>query len=601
MPGEPPAVFRPSRDSLVAAILFALALSTFLLTPVHDVTDSAYSMLASESLLKHQTFKLDQYALPRLEPKHYVDYTSNGSMYTIEVVNNHLYYFFPPGNLVLSAPFVAVFNLFGVSPANADGTYNPDGEEKIESILAALLMAGLTVIFFYTGRLVLPLVWSIVIALGGAFGTQIFSTASRVLWTDTWGTLLLGIVLWMILRRETGKGGLNGVILATLLAWLYFVRPTFAVHIVAITVYVLLYQRKCFVRLALTGASWFALFIWYSWHNFHRLLPSYYGANRLYFGVFWKALAANLVSPGRGLLVYVPVLLFVGYLLVLYRKQLAWPRLVVLALSVTVAHLAVMSSFGHWWGGFSYGPRFSTGLVPWFVLLAILALHAQRARARTSGQQLGKLRNVVEPVLGALLLSASVAINTLGAADRNTVYWNVRPQNIDYHPERNWDWRQPQFLAGFLHPPFPDVVPLIREQSFAQVEAGNPGSDQFFWYGWSAAEPPFRWSDGHEATIVFAVTTPRQMQLTFKAGAFVNPPLPQQRVRVALNGMVLSNFEITADTTKEYTVDLPANALRNQNVLSFALPDAQSPQRLGLSKDSRQLGLALYWLKFTAK
>ena len=191
-------------------MLFALALAVFLRAPIHDVTDSAYSMLASESLLKHHTFTLDQYSLPRNEPKHYVDYVSNGRLYTIELANDHLYYFFPPGNLVLSAPFVAVFNAFGISAANPDGTYNPEGEEKIEYVLAALLMAGLTVIFFYTSRLILPLTWSIVIALGGAFGTQIFSTASRVLWTDTWGTFLLGIALWMILRRETRKGGLNG-------------------------------------------------------------------------------------------------------------------------------------------------------------------------------------------------------------------------------------------------------------------------------------------------------------------------------------------------------------------------------------------------------
>jgi len=29
---------------------------------------------------------------------------------------------------------------------------------------------------------------------------------------------------------------MNGVVLASLLAWLYFVRPTFSVHIVAITI-----------------------------------------------------------------------------------------------------------------------------------------------------------------------------------------------------------------------------------------------------------------------------------------------------------------------------------------------------------------------------
>ena len=170
-------VLKPSWDSLVAAMLFALALAVFLRAPIHDVTDSAYSMLASESLLKHHTFTLDQYSLPRNEPKHYVDYVSNGRLYTIELANDHLYYFFPPGNLVLSVPFVAVFDAFGISAANPDGTYNPEGEEKIESLLAAFLMAGLTVIFFYTSRLILSLTWSIVIALSGAVGTQIFSTA----------------------------------------------------------------------------------------------------------------------------------------------------------------------------------------------------------------------------------------------------------------------------------------------------------------------------------------------------------------------------------------------------------------------------------------
>ena len=182
-----------------------------------------------------------------------------------------------------------------VSAANADGTYNPAGEAKIE-YRAGCIADGRTrpLIFFYTSRLVLPLNWSVAIAIGGAFGTQIFSTASRVMWTDTWGTLLLGLALWMILRRETGKGELNGVLLATLMAWLYFVRPTFSVHIIGITVYVLIYQRKYFVRYVLTGAGWLALFCWYSWHNFHQLLPNYYRASRLFFGVFWTALSANL-------------------------------------------------------------------------------------------------------------------------------------------------------------------------------------------------------------------------------------------------------------------------------------------------------------------
>jgi hypothetical protein len=317
----------------------------------------------------------------------------------------------------------------------------------------------------------------------------------------------------------------------------------------------------------------------------------------LYFGVFWKALAANLVSPGRGLLVYVPVLFFIGYLLVRYRRQLVYPRVVVMALVVTVVHLALMSCYDHWWGGYSYGPRFSTSLVPWFVLLAILGVQARKVFLEEHNERISHLGKRLELAAGALLLSASVAINAFGAADRNTTYWNVRPQNIDLHPERNWDWRQPQFLAGFLHPPFPDLVPSMQEQ----IDVTKPESDALFWYGWSAAESQFRWTNGHEATVVFAVSNRRDTLLTMKAGAFVVPGSPRQRVSVALNGAVLSNFEIMDDSVHENTIELPANLFRDKNVLTFTLPDAKSPQSLGLSKDPRKLGLSLYWLKFKAK
>ena len=293
----------------------------------------------------------------------------------------------------------------------------------------------------------------------------------------------------------------------------------------------------------MTGACWLALFFWYSWHNFHHLLPSYYRASRLYFGVFWTALAANLVSPGRGLLVYVPVLFFVGYLLVRYRRQLVSPRIVVMALAVTVVHLAVMSCFGHWWGGYSYGPRFSTGLVPWFVVVAVLAVQARRICLEKHGPAISRLGKKLELSVGALLLLASIAINAFGAADRNTALWNVRPQNIDLHPERNWDWRQPQFLAGFLHPPFPDVVPPVQEQ----IDVTKPESDPFFWYGWSAAEPQFRWNDGYEAALVFAMSNPRDTLLTMKATGFLVPGRAKQRVSIALNATVVGNFEIADD------------------------------------------------------
>ena len=166
---------------------------------------------------------------------------------------------------------------------------------------------------------------------------------------------MMGLALWMMLAAEMGRAKLRPVLLATLLAWLYFVRPTNSVTIVAVSVYVFVFHRRKFLSFALIGFLWLASFVFYSLHNFGRILPTYYQASRLSFDNFWLALAGNLVSPSRGLLVCVPWVLFTAYLLVTRWRYVQHKRLVILSLPVIVAHLFVMSSFDHWWGGFSFG------------------------------------------------------------------------------------------------------------------------------------------------------------------------------------------------------------------------------------------------------
>jgi hypothetical protein len=446
---------RLSPATLAGALIFLLTLTIFLVSRIHQVSDSKYSMLVSQSLIERGSFALDHYAIPRQEPLWRGYYFSNGTDYQLEVAREHLYYHLPPGSPVLSVPFVAVLNLLGVSAAAPDGSYDPVGEVKIEAGLAALLMATLAVIFFYTARLMLPLSWSVVAASGGALGTQVYSTASRALWSDTWGVLLLGAVVFLLLRNETGKRPLNPVLLASLLSWMYFVRPTFSVHILAVSVYLLVYHRRFFLPYALTGAAWLTGFVIYSWAHFGQFSPNYYLASRLQFDSFWVALAGHLVSPSRGLFVYVPSLFFVAFMLARYRRRLAHARLVWLALAVIVGHLLVISSFNHWWGGHSFGPRFTTGLVPWFVLLGVLGANAMLKWREEKGEGGRAWGWGAQVACGALLLLTSAFINTRGATSHATWLWNMRPAEIDQHPERLWDWRQPQFLAGML----PEVPP----------------------------------------------------------------------------------------------------------------------------------------------
>lgn len=564
-------------SSLIAVALFLI----FWFSPVHQVTDSNYSLLLSDSLITYRTFTLDQYAIPRHSPMAQDFAFKNGEMYQLEWVRGRLFYFFPPGSSILSAPFVGIMKFFGVSPVNPDGSYNLQAEIRLEALLAAILMALAAAIFYLTSRLMLSITPSILVALGGALGTQVWSTASRALWSDTWGILLFAIVLYLLLRTEVRKTSLRPEVLATILAWTYFVRPTSNLPILAITIYVALYHRTKLFRFVLAGAIWLALFVIYSWHYFGKLLPNYYLARRLTFGLFFEALAGHLVSPSRGLFVFVPVLLFVIWLLLRYRQQLELRRLLWMSVAIIASHLIIICGFDHWWGGFCYGPRLFASVVPWFVLLGILGLKA----ARPSG---------IQSIFGLVLLGLSVFINARGAIARETWIWNTVPVNVDVAPERLWNWRQPQMLAGLLRPARPEQVAMLtRRISLSSAEA-----EKFLWYGWSGPEVETRWTDGREATILFGTEPTGEHTLMFRAAPYLLAGrVEQQRLIVKLNGRELGVLTLTTREPTIHSFVIRAEFFSRENVLTFEMPDAVAPITVEGTDDLRELGVAVSWIE----
>ncbi|HKP73615.1 MAG TPA: hypothetical protein VJT82_11795 [Pyrinomonadaceae bacterium] len=585
---------------MIGGTIFVAVLLVFWLSPVRGITDSNYAMLLSESLLKHRSFALDAYKFPREELGNVDGQPTNGFRYQLELANGHVYYYFPPGSSVLSVPHVALMNALGFSAANADGTYSPQGELKIQAPLAALLMAALSVVFFATARLVLPPAWGALVALGGALGTQVWSTASRVLWTDTWAILLLGLAIFLLLRHEAGERRSSPVLLASLLAWTYFARPTNAVSVIAVTLYVLVFQRQLFLRYAATGALWLAAFNVYSWRHFGRLLPHYYQANRLTFHEFGTAIAGNLVSPSRGLLVYVPALLFVTYLLIRYRRYLNFPRLVLMAAGVIAVHLAAVSGFDPWWGGGCYGPRYTTGLVPWFVLVAILGARAMLNWRDAHRDETAHLRWRAQLAAGGALLALSVFMNARGALSEATWKWNGWPVNVDKQPGRVWDWSYPQFIAGLIRPPLGQDVPLVEAET--RIDFTSQEAEKFLWYGWSAAEPSQRWSEEEESAIIFALARVDDTLLQMKLGAFTaGGRIAEQRVTLRLNGRRLETLVVAEEASKVYSVMLPKNLLRRENLLTFELPGAATPASFRLNSDERQLAIRVEWMTLQPK
>jgi hypothetical protein len=442
-PAESPKLSRATLFAIEAILLVSI-FAAFMHFGLCYLGDSKYSVLVSENLLYEHTFTVDP-ASVRIE----TPYTMGGSgrtalakpfPYQMEMINGELFYFYPLGSSVLSLPIVALMNIAGYSAHTPFGRYNEDGDRQIQKVGAALLMAILTVVFFRTALLLLPLSWSLVLAIGAAFGTQIWSCASRVLWSHTWMILLFGIAIYMILSEEEHQARGHPVILATVLSWAYIVRPTSAIPIAIISLYILIFKPKEFIALAATGLAWLAAFIAVSWNSYGQLLPNYY-LFHLSSGHAFQAIFGNLISPSRGLFVYTPGAAFALILVCYYRRRLSHRTMAILALIISGLQLLVISADPNWWGGHCYGARLTTDIVPWLFLLAVLGCRALLDEPRQALKHYAIAVGMLTIIVGAFM-------NGRGAMSQSANEWVNGPPDVDHVPSRVWDWSDPQFLAG---------------------------------------------------------------------------------------------------------------------------------------------------------
>jgi hypothetical protein len=198
-------------------------------------------------------------------------------------------------------------------------------------------------------------------------------------------------------------------------------------------------------------------------------------------------------------------------------------------------------------------------------------------------------------IVGGALLFVSMFINGRGAMSHATWLWNSRPIGVDEHPERLWDWRQPQFMAGWLPHPLPRTFPPAA----GRIDFTATDADRYIWYGWSGREESFRWTDGREASLVFSLNPVTDTSLAMKLGPYLEKgKLRQQRVEIKLNGIWIETVEMAEEKTYEYKFLMPKNLLSEKNLLTFVLPNANSPRALRNDYgDPRQLGIAVYWIE----
>lgn len=147
------------------------------------------------------------------------------------------------------------------------------------------------------------------------------------------------------------------------------------------------------------------------------------------------------------------------------------------------------------------------------------------------------------------------------------------------------------------------TAPKLPADADQPLRSGSPWLDWFV-KGWGTAENWGIWSD---ATTAELRIDPQSLPfyssggtLSLQAQAFVGRGHPCQRVDVLIDGKSAGSYH-PCYPAGQFAVSLPLSALLLKSsrpiTVTFNLPDARSPQSLGLNNDSRTLGIALTGVK----
>ncbi|NTW09531.1 MAG: hypothetical protein HGA28_08195 [Anaerolineaceae bacterium] len=426
-------ISKPGAHFAPAAILWVSIFTIYALCPVTTSTDSRWTLYLAMSMIREHDSDLDEYA--SLMEDH---------DYRVIYLNDHIYSYFPLGLPCVVTPFVwvvdRVFEMrYSTDLAAYLSEHFPNETTAgIEKIAASFITALAAMLFYLFAHTRLGRSKSFLLTIIFAFSTPLFSTASRALWQHGLSALCLTAFLWIILESGAGRGWmfLGGF----LLGFSYVIRPTNSISVMWLTLFVVVRYRKHLVSYLLGLWVPIMILVLNSLQTYQMFLPPYFLPQRLGTNEgFIDALAANLISPNRGLFIASPILLFsmLGIYLQ-YRKGRISLREIDLYLVLIIAlHWIAISSFHNWHGGSSLGPRFFTDVIPYLAYFLIPVLEDGRFRTSRGWR-----------IVFGLAALVSMLIHARYVTSIYPMLWNQKPVALIDAPQRVWDWNDLQMLRG---------------------------------------------------------------------------------------------------------------------------------------------------------
>lgn len=314
---------------------------------------------------------------------------------------------------LFNVPVYAAAELFGV---------DPEANRQLLSGITASILSALSVLFLYLAlaRICRTRAVALGFALVYAFGTTVWSVASRGMFQHAPSLLFLSAALWALVR-----GG-RAVPWAGLALGLAVVsRPTNVAIALPLALYAARYERRAFLRFAALASVPGLLYAWYAavYLGSPFAPPQAVSADN-FRGRALTGLAGLLFSPSRGLFVFSPFFLFAIPAIVGSARPAAaagrdrLPRYLLAGIGLD---LLLFSKWRMWWGGSTFGYRLLTELAP--LLTIFLALSWPRfEKSRLARALLG------------LSISVSFFIHFLGAMVGASGF----NEELERNPARVW-------------------------------------------------------------------------------------------------------------------------------------------------------------------
>jgi len=302
---------------------------------------------------------------------------------------------------------------------------------------AAAMLAALTAVFLY--RLLLHLQLgevAVATTLATAFGSNLWMVASQSPWQHGTAAFFLALSLLLLAPARLPRWRLVGGGLA--LAASVCARPTSVLFALPLSLWALFSLGRRALWLLLPAAAVGVLLLSHNWLVFGNLMGGLgvieslghvqHGLSGSVTNEPLTSIAGTLVSPSRGLFVFSPWVLLALALLPGFWHELARFSMLRAALAGLLPFGLVVSCYGVWWGGWSFGPRYWTEAMPLFGALLGFALAWAGGHSRRA---LTALR---------VAIAVSIGLQAIGALCYPSS-WNSVPVTVDLAHERLWDWR----------------------------------------------------------------------------------------------------------------------------------------------------------------